>query len=304
MAQPDGPERGNCIPFVNVEPLDIGPILAAAQHLLDQCALYQEVVAGPCRESPIAWNLVGDVRLAATALLDTLHASGLTEGPLCGSPGKVDGIDVVRLGVRGLIDGIEKSPYAVTTFNEGVPSVCLRFPPGEVFPFDAKAIGEIRFGVRRLQALPSCPCRNEDQLDDTTPEAEPHPEDGHDDGSGERHWRRGPFGLLLDDKAHVAQRGNEEVDFRGHEKAWVVFLRLCARGNAYYPAGDLGHDVWNPDKRDSDPEPAAVQVQVTYARKLLLALGLNIKHTRSLGYRIEEQKPGKTGKRRHRRRRP
>jgi hypothetical protein len=102
-------------------------------------------------------------------------------------------------------------------------------------------------------------------------------------------WTRdGPLELMLDTNTHTVRRRNQGAEFDASGRAWEVFLKLTERYPARYLVTDLGHDVWNPNGADIDPDPNVVQQTITAIRRLLRPLGIDVKHTRKLGYILSE----------------
>jgi hypothetical protein len=102
--------------------------------------------------------------------------------------------------------------------------------------------------------------------------------------------RAWPFGLTIDENGRTARRGDKSVAFGGNEKPWLVFVALLRRHSGYYKTLDLGRDVWNPDRRYADPGDEVVHRTVCDLRKTyLVPLGLGVKHTRGIGYQLQEK---------------
>ena len=111
----------------------------------------------------------------------------------------------------------------------------------------------------------------------------PTPPVGVNEASGGKH----PFGLLLVAPTRRAARNNRTVEFGGRNVAWKMFVLLCKRYPAYYPAEDLGHEACNEDWHADDPGLNILYVHVSELNGLLKPLELRAKNTRPLGYRLE-----------------
>jgi hypothetical protein len=103
--------------------------------------------------------------------------------------------------------------------------------------------------------------------------------------------KKGPFGLTLNTNAHTVEKNGQHVEFGRSGRPWEVFVKLVERHPARYLTKELGHDVWNPDGRDVDPDDNLVQQAITTIRTLLNPLGVAVLHTRRLGYVLAELHP-------------
>jgi DNA-binding response OmpR family regulator len=114
----------------------------------------------------------------------------------------------------------------------------------------------------------------------------------HSDQAPQRsEWMtKGPLGTTLNTNDHSVERNGEWARFEDYGRAWDVLVRLVARYPDRYPVRDLGHDVWNPDGRDLDPDDNLVQHAVSTLRKLLRPLGITVSIARTLGYVLSELK--------------
>jgi hypothetical protein len=99
-----------------------------------------------------------------------------------------------------------------------------------------------------------------------------------------------PFETTIDENGRTARRGDAKVAFGGNEKPWLVFMALLRRHPGYYKTLELGHDVWNPDSGNYGLDDYAVHRVICDLRKTYLApLGLGVKHTRGIGYQLQER---------------
>jgi DNA-binding winged helix-turn-helix (wHTH) protein len=97
-----------------------------------------------------------------------------------------------------------------------------------------------------------------------------------------------PFDLALNENRQVVFRGDRSADFRGFCTGWGVLRALVQRHPDYYRTSDLGHEVWNPLGKDSDPAELTVYRTLTEVRKLLRPIGLTVANRKKIGYRLEE----------------
>jgi hypothetical protein len=100
--------------------------------------------------------------------------------------------------------------------------------------------------------------------------------------------RKGPLGLTLNTNNHTVERNSQSVSFGSNGRPWEVFVKLAGQHPGRYLPKDLGHDVWNPDGREVDPEDNVVQQAITTIRGILQPLGIGVSHTRKLGYILAE----------------
>jgi hypothetical protein len=100
--------------------------------------------------------------------------------------------------------------------------------------------------------------------------------------------RKYAFDLAIDENSRTVWRGNRTANFGGNEKPWLVLVALLRRYPAFYAIEDLGPEIWNPTDRDTDPEEHTVHRTVSDLRKHLAPIGIGVKHTRGVGYRLEE----------------
>jgi hypothetical protein len=144
-------------PFLDVTGLGVAPFLCAADRFLEAHADYQELVAGPGRDSDSAAPLLSAAWASAQQLQKALEDAGLFSHPIrgtCRPPGpdhKVSGLAALGSGVRRLLGTLEQSTFAVTSLVMGEPQVTLCVPAGQVFDFDAAAVAEIAFGAKHLR---------------------------------------------------------------------------------------------------------------------------------------------------------
>lgn len=97
----------------------------------------------------------------------------------------------------------------------------------------------------------------------------------------------GYLGLVLDPTRHTAYRqGYPPLKLAGNVRLWQLLETLYGRQDAYHRKNDLAHDVWGP--AEIDPEESTIWSAISDLRKYLKQLGLTIKHTKGIGYRLEE----------------
>jgi hypothetical protein len=122
------------------------------------------------------------------------------------------------------------------------------------------------------------------------------------DERGKQWCEKGPLGMELDTNSHTVQRKGKSIKFGSNGRPWEVFVRLAVRHPGMYMVKDLGHDVWNSDGKDIDPDDNLVQQTITTIRNLLRPLQIAVQHTRKLGYLLVDEtgspiKPKNRGKR-------
>lgn len=97
------------------------------------------------------------------------------------------------------------------------------------------------------------------------------------------------LGLDLDADRHLATRNGIKIEFGGRCREWEILLKLARRHDGYFRINDLIAEVWNDDKLAfNGVENGTVYSAVANLRKKLRLLGLTIKFTKGLGYRLEE----------------
>src|SRR5262249_19761170 len=89
-----------------------------------------------------------------------------------------------------------------------------------------------------------------------------------------------PFDLALNENRQVVFRGDRSAAFGGFCTGWGVLRALVQRYPDYYRTTDLGHEVWNPLGKDSDPEDITVYRTITEVKKLLNSIGLTVANRR------------------------
>jgi hypothetical protein len=104
----------------------------------------------------------------------------------------------------------------------------------------------------------------------------------------------GPLGIQLFPDEHKATRAGKIADFGTWAVPWKMFELLCRKHPHFYRDIDLGHDACNPNGNNDDPGLPTVWAHVTRIRKLVKRLGIDVKNTRSLGYRLEQKRRKKT----------
>ena len=117
---------------------------------------------------------------------------------------------------------------------------------------------------------------------------------------------QGPLGLALDTNIRTVERDGQPASFGSNGRPWEVFIKLASRHPARYPVKDLGHDVWNPEGKDIDPDDNLVQLAITTVRQVLAPLGVGVDHKRNLGYVLSDNsaEPAPTSKREKPKRKP
>lgn len=99
-------------------------------------------------------------------------------------------------------------------------------------------------------------------------------------------FRVSGLGLVLDHSRHqVTRQGCSPVDLGGNCRLWAILTELCKRHNAYLLKKDLISAVWG---YGVIPEEVTVYAAMSELRRRLRPLGLTIKHTKGLGYRLED----------------
>ena len=141
-----GPDPSR-ISFCDVNGLDLRPVVEAADAYLRERATHQQI--GSDRTFFHVWERWGLLQAA----VDGLHLPN----SLSGTPERVNGLGLLREGIRHQQEGIERSPLKFVCYVGGHRQVGLypRGPSGrQTFRFDRTAADEIECGVRLLrQAL-------------------------------------------------------------------------------------------------------------------------------------------------------
>jgi hypothetical protein len=176
------PQAGNVIHFHTVDPIDLQPLLTAAEDFLERNTAYLEFVAGPGRDSPVDTEALRSAAWAAAKRLqEVITSMGLT-GTIQGDRNKVDGICAVCRGTRLLLERVETAPFAVRSWCMGIQQTGLVVPDGEVLAFDPTAVAVIERGTRLLRQdafplapRPAQPAMNGRKLRGQSNDAEPEP---------------------------------------------------------------------------------------------------------------------------------
>jgi hypothetical protein len=125
----------------------------------------------------------------------------------------------------------------------------------------------------------SAPEESPDISDQATPEE-----------NGKTKWmKKGPLGLTLNTNTHSVEKNGVSVSFESNARPWEVFIKLIRRHPGRYPVKDLGHDVWNLEGKDIDPDDNLVQQAITTIRSIIARLGVGVDHGRNLGYVLSER---------------
>jgi hypothetical protein len=139
-------------PFVDVDPINVAPILMAAEELVKRHRIYSNYVACPdLATAQVSMNLLGQVRMAAERLDQEIKKAGLDDCKLksTGKTNKIFAIDTTRFATHRLLRRIPDFIY---------------LKPGEVFEFDKGAIRDIRCAIKGLQTAKPDSQNDKDRL--------------------------------------------------------------------------------------------------------------------------------------------
>jgi hypothetical protein len=81
----------------------------------------------------------------------------------------------------------------------------------------------------------------------------------------------------------------------------MIVVALALRHPGYYRCRDLGHDVWNSDNRNADPDNGCVQRHISTVRTLLAPLGVTVASEKDVGYLLTELPDGPWKRKKRRR---
>jgi DNA-binding response OmpR family regulator len=102
------------------------------------------------------------------------------------------------------------------------------------------------------------------------------------------------LGLVLNHDRHRATREPGScIDLGGHVRLWRLLTQLGRRYDSYYCKEDLIKAVWEDLACDSIEE-GTLYWAISDLRRRLRPLELSIKHTRGLGYRLEDLRAGRS----------
>jgi hypothetical protein len=151
-------DRDYNAPFFDLDPVDVGPLIRAAEHFLERNAEYEEFLAGPGRDSREAvLQLVSEAYHAWQLLQDAVRDAGLMATSRfrgSGAAGRWNGLTLLSGGVRRLDAASQGSPRARSRDRIGVIQSVLRVPEGKTFHFHPTHVEEIKLAVRLLRQEP------------------------------------------------------------------------------------------------------------------------------------------------------
>jgi DNA-binding winged helix-turn-helix (wHTH) protein len=96
--------------------------------------------------------------------------------------------------------------------------------------------------------------------------------------------QEGPFGVVLDPREWRATRDTAVANFAGKENPWKIFQLLCRIYPSITPKADLLNSVWG----EGEGSEESLFAHLTSVRKIIKPLGLTVKNTRKVGYRLAE----------------